>query len=274
MLLRNVLPVNTGSIHIALCLDIDFAASQFDRKTCILSALTDSQRKLMIRYNDEQAAFLFLAWNNSQHFCRRQCVFNQFADIFAPLKDIDFFAMQLINDYLHTLSALTDARTDRVNIFIMRIYGHLSAFSRFTGNCLDLDDSLINFRNFFFKQTFYKSCISSGNKDLCTLCFLVYFNDHNTNALTLMILFIRHLLVLRHHRQCFSNIDNAELFFNCFDGTDDHFVYLITVFFVNDQFFRFTNFLFHDILCQNDRSTAEFLNIYLFIDQIAQLIFF
>ena len=154
----------------------------------------------------------------------------------------------------------------------MGIHRHLGAFARFTRDRLDLDDALIDFRHLFFKQALDKRRIRTGNEHLGTLGLLVDLDDDHTDAFPFTVSLIWHLLVLRHHRQRLSDIDDAEFLLHGLDRAIDHLIDLIAVFLINDLFLRFTDLLFHDVLGQDDRCTSKLLNVDLFIHQIAQLI--
>ena len=67
---RDAAPVDAGLVHFALGLDVDLASGELDRQTGILSALTDRERQLMIRNDDQQAALLLFAGDDAEHFCR------------------------------------------------------------------------------------------------------------------------------------------------------------------------------------------------------------
>ena len=136
---------------LALALDVDFPTRELSGEAGILTFLADSQRQLIVR-NDYARNLLGFVNGNGYNLGRAQRVSDELRRVFAPFYDIDFFAAQLVNNGLHTHTAVANAGTNGVHGFVLGPNGNLGTVARFAGYGLDFYDAFLNFGNFQFKE--------------------------------------------------------------------------------------------------------------------------
>ena len=95
---------------------------------------------------------LVLVDNHLGDFRRGQCAADQFGLIVGPRHDIDLLAAQLLHHRLNASALHSDAGADRIDVAILGIDRNLGAPAGFPSALANLDDSLVNFRNFLLEQ--------------------------------------------------------------------------------------------------------------------------
>src|SRR5690606_25359643 len=91
----------------------------------------------------------------------------------APLDDLDLLFVEFLGDVLNTVAAHADTRADRVNPFLQSGNGELRTITRFTGDVLDLDLSVVNFGDFVFEQAAEHVAVAAADDDLRTAARLL-----------------------------------------------------------------------------------------------------
>src|SRR5690348_7160983 len=99
---------------------------------------------------------IFLAQLHFQRFDRTQRVGDKGGGIGAPLDNVDFLIVQLAYNVIDARTTYPDTRTDRIKSLLASNYCYFRAATRLTCDRFDLDGTLVNFRNFRFKQTTYQ----------------------------------------------------------------------------------------------------------------------
>ena len=145
-------------------LDVNLPACQLRSESCILTCLTDCQRKLCIRYNYERR-LVFHIHIHANNFRRAEAGCNVSCRIFAVTNDINFLAADFVADDLYTSALCTDTCTLCVYVFVIGMYGNLCSGTCFAANALDFNRTVSDFRNFRFKQLLYKTRVGTGNQN-------------------------------------------------------------------------------------------------------------
>ncbi len=73
--------------------------------------------------------------------------------VLVPFNYINFFIVQFTDDCLDANSTLPDTSSYGVDPLLGSRDGHFGALSGFAGNRADLDNAVVNFRNFVLEQT-------------------------------------------------------------------------------------------------------------------------
>ncbi|GBE25900.1 hypothetical protein BMS3Bbin02_02191 [bacterium BMS3Bbin02] len=121
------------------------------RKAGVLPFLSDSERQLVVR-DDDDGRGLFLVDPNLFDPSRTQRLGDECGQVFAPFNDVNLFAPQLIHDLTDSRTAGTDTRADRVDVWIIRCNGDLGSVSGLAGNHLDFNITVDKFRHLELKQ--------------------------------------------------------------------------------------------------------------------------
>ncbi len=120
---------------------------------------------------------------NPSHSCRADRFGNKHCWIAAPLNDIDFFAMQFVDNCLNAYAALTYTCPHRIDARLRSRDCYLSTLTRFTGNRANFNDAVINFGHFVFEQPPQKVAVRMRKLNLQTLRGVGNLIKVGTNAL-------------------------------------------------------------------------------------------
>ena len=100
------------------------------------------------------------------HLGRLQGVDDERRGVRRPGNDVDFLALQLVDDRLHARAAHAHARADRVDRGIVGGDRDLGARARIASDRLHLDDAVIDFRHFLGEQPRGELRMGAGEEDL------------------------------------------------------------------------------------------------------------
>src|SRR5690606_17797603 len=128
-------------------------------------------------------------------------------DIRAPGHDVDFLALQFANHGLNARTAHTDAGADRVDGIVARIHRDLGAGTRVAGDCLDFDDTVIDFRHFLLEQGGHETGVGAGQENLRTAQFLAHIIDVAAHAIVRLEVFARDAFVAAQDGFAFAHVD-------------------------------------------------------------------
>ena len=94
----------------------------------------------------------------------------------------------------------SDAGADRVDTVIVRLNGHFCSLSRNTGNRLDGDQTIVDFRNFKFEQTLQEQFVCTGKDDLRIVVVVVHPLYDSTHGFTFTVKISRDLFCFREQQ--------------------------------------------------------------------------
>ena len=77
---------------------------------------------------------------------------NQQLNIIGVIDDVNILIFQFTNDTMDTASLHPHAGAYRINTVIVGFHGHFRPFTGFTDDLFDHDQSVKNFRYFYFQQ--------------------------------------------------------------------------------------------------------------------------
>ena len=92
------------------------------------------------------------------------------------------------------------ASSNRIDTLIVRLNCYLSTFTRNTGNLLDCDKTVVDFRNFLFKQTLQEHRRSTAQDNLRVVILIVYTSYYRTNSFAFTIEIAWNLFCFRKFR--------------------------------------------------------------------------
>ena len=133
-------------------------------KTSILPFAPNRQRKLIIRHDhDRRPSGVGIVFEIDAAHARRT---ERFGDedflIGIPLDNVDFLFVEFLDDILNANAAHPDARANRIDAFLKRGDRDFRAIARFTSDILDLDLSVVDFRDFVFQQAAQHIAVGCG----------------------------------------------------------------------------------------------------------------
>ena len=147
--------------------NVDFPAREFGGKSRVLTFFADCKAELIVG-DDHATIFVFVADGNADNLRRAERVGNKNAGLRAPFDDVKFLVAKFVHDGLNSHAALTDARTDRVNVGVFGNDGDFRARTRFTSHAANFDDAFLNFGHFNFNQPTQKRGMCSRQINLRT----------------------------------------------------------------------------------------------------------
>ena len=136
-------------------LDVDAPTSQLGGQAGVLPIAANRQAQLVfLHYNGSRAARIRpLGEKHPIDACRADGLGNINYRIGIPLDNVDFLVVQFLDDGLNTDAFDAHTSAHGVNAGLGSHNGHFGALSRLAGNGADLDDAMIDLRNFILQQT-------------------------------------------------------------------------------------------------------------------------
>ena len=133
--------------------------------------------------------------------------------VLRPRDDVDLLALQLRHDSLDAAPAHADARAHGIDAAVVGDDGDLRAASRVTRDCTDLDDAVVDLRDFLGEELRHVLRMGARQEDLRTPHFLAHVVDIGAHALPLTEGLARQELVAAQDRLGATQIDDhvAEL---------------------------------------------------------------
>ena len=167
-----------------------------------------------------------------------------------------------------------DARADRIDIRIARIYGDFGTGASLTGNRLDNDRTVLDFRHFELEKTLDKSRMLSRKHDGRAFGLALDDGDIDLDLLSLDIAFARNLFVLKERHFVFAKLKHRIAGHRIDTGNNsrDDLLFFVLVFAHHAVAFGLADALNNDLLCRLCRNTAEVLRLDLNFDDIADVV--
>src|SRR5574341_369651 len=184
-------------------LDVDSPASQFGSEPCILAFPANSQRELVVRHDHNSCAALVGV------IIEKYCTHAGWAEglrdkdrlIRAPLDDIDFLAVELLDNALNTHTAHADARANRVRTLLNGRHCHLRSCARLAGDALNLNRAIVDLGHFIFEQPAQHAAVCAADNNLRAPAGTLDFHHVRAHFVVRPVFLTRHLLVAR--QDCF-----------------------------------------------------------------------
>ena len=177
--------------------------------------------------------------------------------ITIPRNDVDLFALQFVHDGLHTAAAHTDASADRVDRVVIGNHGNLGARTRVTGDGLDLDDAIIDFRHFHLEEFRHELRVGARQEHLRAARLATDVLDIAADAVAGAIRLAADLFVAAQNRFATANIDDDVAVFLALDLTVDDRALAVAEFFVLTVALGLTDLLQDHLLGRLRGDTAQ-----------------
>jgi hypothetical protein len=114
---------------------------------------------------------------------RGQRVGDEIANVRVPTNDVHLFVVQFPDDVFDPLAAQTDARSNRINLFVPCPDRQFRAKTRFAGDTFDFDGAIVDFRHFQLEQLEHEPGVGTGQNDFRTVRALLDGLDITATAL-------------------------------------------------------------------------------------------
>ena len=177
--------------------------------------------------------------------------------------------MQLVHDILYTLSLRPDARTDRIDSRIHRIYGDLGAGARFTDDTLDLHGAAVNFRYLQLEKSLQEARMGPREDDLRSLRGLSDLEDIALDLIVRLEFFAFDLFCERQDPFHAAEVYKNGAGFIPFHYAGDHIAFTTGEFVIDGASLGFTQLLDHDLLGSLRCDTAEILRCHIDAEHVA-----
>ena len=101
---------------------------------------------------------------------------------------------------MYTRTFHTHASSYRIDTIVIRFNGNFSTLSRNTGNRLDGDQTIVDFRNFKFEQTLQEQFVCTGKDDLRIVVVVIHPLYDSTHGFTFTVKISRDLFCFREQQ--------------------------------------------------------------------------
>src|SRR4029450_10903469 len=187
--------------------DIDVPASELRGEPHVLTASADRQRELLVRHNDLNAFPVFIK-HDLCHLGRRQRVDDKSSNVGRPRNNVDLFALQFVHHRLDARTPHANAGANGVDRRIARDHRDLGARTGITGNRLDFDNPVVNFRHLLREQPGSKVRVRARQENLRTARLATHVIDIGADAIAVTEDFARQQFVASYDRLAAAEIDN------------------------------------------------------------------
>ena len=237
-----------------------------------MTASADGKRFLIVG-NDDFHAVVFFVQHDLDDFGGRQSVYDKGRGIGRPLNDVDFFALQFVDDRLNAHAAHTDAGADGINRRIGRGHRHFRARTGVAGNGFDFNHTVINFGNFLREQLRQKLRMRAGQKDLRPAGFQTHVHNVSADSVARAERFAANHFVPTQNGFGAADIDNHAARFNAFDNAVNDFADTVFILVILADAFGIADFLTDNLFRRLRRNTAEVNGRQLVDNEIADVEF-
>ena len=164
--------------------DVDVPAGELRGEAHVLPAPANGEAQLIVGHHDLDAVGV-LVQHHLGDFRRRQGVDDEGGVIRRPWDDVDLLALQLADHGLDAAAAHADACADGVDAGIVGQDGDLGPASGVSGDRLDLDDAVIDFRHFLGEQLGGELRPGARQENLRSPHFLAHIVNVGADAIAL-----------------------------------------------------------------------------------------
>src|SRR5439155_11067304 len=166
------------------------------RQADVLPLLPDRERQLVVR-DDHLHRPLVLVHDDLGDLCRRQRTADVLRGIGRPRHDVDLLTAQLLHDRLHPRPAHSHARTNGVDIAVMRHDRELRPAAWLACRSLHLDNALVDLGNLLLEELHQQARVGAREDDLRSLAAQLHVQDESPDAVALPVALAGDLLLLR-----------------------------------------------------------------------------
>ena len=240
------------------------------RKAGVLSLFSDSQGKLIIRDNDK-CLLLIRIRKNRDNLCRRKRIFNQICLVLIPVDDVDLLTIQFIHNRVDTGTVHADTGSDCIDIRLIAVNCDLRTRSGLSCNCLDLDHTITDFRDFFLEESLHQLRMCAGYKDFRPPRGIPDLQHVYLDSFRRL-----ELLTLYHFLGLQNRVYLAEIYADIpsdisLNNTRNNLMFLLIVLVVQGFSLFLTDLLEYDVLRIHGRNPSEALGLDLNIHRITNL---
>ena len=175
-------------------LDVQVPADQFSRQTHVLAALADGQRKLVFRDDHFHHGIIVGLRRDAVDYRRVQRVAHVVVGIVVVLHDVDLLSAQFTDHSLNTRALHAHARSDGVDVAILRTHGNLAALAGIAGDADYAHRAVVDLRHFHLEQLLDQQFAGSGEQQLRALALAFDVDQYHADAVAGVVVFGARLL--------------------------------------------------------------------------------
>ena len=200
--------------------DVDVQPGQLGRKSHVLSATADGQRKLFFGHHHFDP-FGFFIQNHFADLGGLQRVHQKRRRVVIPWNDVNLLTLQFVDYRLHPAAAHPHAGAHGVDRTVVTDHRDLGAAAGVTRDSLDLDDAVVNLRHFHLEQLGHEFGRCAAQENLRSAHFAPHVLDVTADAVVRAIAFAADLLVAPEYRLAPAHVDDDVAVFLALDDTVD-----------------------------------------------------
>ena len=163
---------------------------------------------------------------------------NQHLGVGVPFNDVDFFALQFVDDALDAIAAQSDAGTYRVNALLVGSDGDFAADAGVAGDGADFDGAVADFGDFEFHQPAQQVAVGAADDDFGAALGLLHFHQQHFEVLAFAVALVADLVLRAHYapgavlvlRLMRAEVDEHNALFNAFNAAADQLALIVGVF--------------------------------------------
>ena len=151
----------------------------------------------------------------------------------------------------------SDTSADGIDTVVVGFNSNLCAVARFSGNILDFNDTVIDFRNFDFKEPCQEFRIGARHDDCRVAGILPHFFNDCTNRVPFLVALLLNLLAFRQDNFILVVHDKNFIFSDLIHLANEYFADRIAVFVVDEFFLKLFYSLVEILLRCDDQSPSK-----------------
>ena len=240
----------TANLHIP--------AHQAGGQPGVLALAADGLAEVIFADRDRDD-FLLLVDCDRDQLGGLECLADQLRWILTPAYDIDLLVIELADDVLHAGSAHPDASTDGIDLRVIAPDGDLGAETRFAGDGADVHGVIGNLVYLSLKQAADEIRVAARKDNLRAAAFVLHRKHVTTDAVTDIVIFTLHPLLVRHDALELAEIDHHVVALEAAHRSGNDVARTVLELLVDHFLLRLAEALHHRLLCSLDGDAAEIL---------------
>ena len=196
---------------------------------------------------------------------RLEAVHDQDLDRLVPTDDVDLLAEELIDDVLDSRPTHADARTDAVDVVVVRRHRDLRAIARLAGDSLDLDHLLGDLGDLELEERADEIAVRTRKRQLDAIRVRADVLDEHLDALTDLEAFAGRLLAAWQESLDAAEVDDEVRALVTLDDARDERVHLLLELLEDAVALRLADLLEEDLLGVHRGEAAEIFGVDLLI---------
>ena len=181
--------------QLGLALDVDAPAREAGGQAGVLALLPDCQRELVVGH-DHLGRTGLLVDAHLFDLGRREGLHHELRRLLGEGDDVDLLTAQLVDDHADTRPPGADARTDGIDVGVVRPHRDLGAVARLPGHSLELHHAVADLRHLQLEEALDQARVGAADDDLGALGGLAHLDDVGLEAGVAVVVLVGHLLGL------------------------------------------------------------------------------